>query len=66
VLFRSVALNNYEKQANKLQTAIGNYQKNPTTPKKLKIKVFNMKVKQLQWKVALKKKLLTKLNKPKT
>lgn len=60
-----IALNNYEKQATKLQTAITNYQNNPTAPAKIKIKVFDLKVKQLQWKVALKKKLLTKLNKPK-
>jgi len=60
-----IALNNYEKQANKLQTAITNYQKNPTAPAKIKIKLFTLKVKQLQWKVALKKKLLIKLNKPK-
>jgi hypothetical protein len=61
-----IALNNYEKQAKKLQTAITNYQNNPTAPAKIKIKVFNHKVQQLQWKVALKKKLLKKLNKPKT
>ena len=60
-----IALNSYEKQAKKLRTAITNYQKNPTAPAKIKIKVFNLKVQQLQWKVTLKKKLLIKLNKPK-
>ena len=61
-----IALNNYRIQAQKLDAAITKYKNNPTAPKKLKIKMFNQKVKQLQWKVALKKKLLTKLNKPKT
>ncbi len=61
-----IALNNYKNQAQKLDAAITKYKNNPTAPAKIKIKVFNLKVKQLQLKVALKKKLLIKINKPKT
>ena len=59
-----VALNNYKKQAKNLRTAIKNYQKNPTAPANIKIKVFNLKVKQLQKKVVIKENLLKKM-KPK-
>ena len=59
-----VALNNYKKQAKNLRTAIKNYQKNPTAPANIKIKVFNLKVKHLQNKVLLKENLLKKI-KPK-
>jgi hypothetical protein len=59
------ALNQYEKQANKLNTAITNYRTNPTKPTNIKIKNFQIKTKQLQFKVLIKANILKKINKPK-
>ena len=56
------ALNQYEKQATKLNTAITSYLKNPTSPANIKIKNFQIKTKQLQWKVNVTEKVLKKTN----
>lgn len=55
------ALNQYEKQANKLNTAITNYKKNPTANANNKIKALTFKTKQLQWKVTVTEKILKKV-----
>jgi peptidoglycan hydrolase CwlO-like protein len=54
------ALNQYEKQATKLNTAITSYLKNPTSRANIKIKNFQIKTKQLQWKVNVTEKVLKK------
>lgn len=59
------ALNQFEKQAKKLNTAITNYKNNPTANAAMKIKTFQNKTKQLQWKVTITEKNLKKLNTPK-
>ena len=59
------ALNQYEKQAKKLNTTITNYKTNPTKPANIKIKTFQIKTKQLQLKVLIKANILKKINKPK-
>ena len=56
------ALNQYEKQATKLNTSITNYLKNPTSPANIKIKNYQIKTKQLQWKVKITEKVLKKTN----
>jgi hypothetical protein len=56
-----VALNQFEKQANKLNTAITNYIKNPTAPAKAKINKFQKQTKALQWKVTVTEKVLKKI-----
>jgi len=61
-----VALNIYEKQATKLNTAITNYLANPTSPANAKIKNFQIKTHTLQWKVAVTAKILKKVNTTKT
>ncbi len=58
-------LNQYEKQAKSLNTTITNYKKNPTAPAKVKISIFQIKTKQLQYNVAVTAKLLKKINTPK-
>lgn len=60
------ALNQYEKQATKLNTSITNYLKNPTSPANIKIKNYQIKTKQLQWKVKVTEKVLKKINTKKT
>ena len=59
------ALNQYEKQAKTLNTTITNYKKNPTSPANIKIKMFQIKTKQLQYKVLVTAAILKKINKPK-
>ena len=59
------ALNQYEKQAKSLNTTITNYKKNPTAPANIKIAVFQIKTKQLQFKVSGIEKILKKINTPK-
>lgn len=56
------ALNQYEKQAKKLNTSITSYLKNPTSPANKKIKNYQIKTKQLQWKVKVTEKILKKVN----
>jgi hypothetical protein len=56
-----IALNQYKKQANKLNTAITNYIKNPTAPAKAKINTFQKHTKALQWKVTVTEKVLKKI-----
>jgi threonine aldolase len=60
-----VALNHDQKQANKLNTEITNYLKNPTAPANKKINTFQIQTKELQWEVANTAQLLKKVNKPK-
>ena len=55
------ALNQYEKQANKLNTAITSYIKNPTTPANIKITNFQNKTNQLQKKITIKETILKKI-----
>jgi hypothetical protein len=55
-----VALDQYEKQAKKLNSAINKYRENPTAPADRKIKMFTAKTKQLQWKVTATEKILKK------
>ena len=57
-----VALNQYEKQATKLNTAITKYLANPTAPANMKIKNFQIKTSVLQYKVAVTSKILKKVN----
>ncbi len=59
------ALNQYEKQAKSLNTTITNYKKNPTSPANIKIVVFQIKTKQLQYKVLVTANILKKINTPK-
>jgi threonine aldolase len=59
------ALNHDQKQANKLNTEITNYLKNPTAPANKKINTFQIQTKELQWEVANTAQLLKKVNKPK-
>lgn len=59
------ALNQYEKQAKSLNTAIINYKKNPTSPANTRISVFQIKTTQLQSKVSVTEKILKKINTPK-
>ena len=59
------ALNQYEKQAKTLNTTITNYKKNPTSPANIKIKTFQIKTKQLQYKVLVTAAILKKINTPK-
>ncbi len=56
------ALNQYEKQAKKLNLSITNYLKNPNAPANIKIKNYQIKTKQLQWKVNATEKILKKVN----
>lgn len=58
-----VALNSYEKQANKLIKQITAFKANPTQPVNAKIKVFQHKAYVLQWKVSVKEKNLKKIAK---
>jgi alpha-L-arabinofuranosidase len=58
-------LNQYEKQAKTLNTTITNYKKNPTSPANIKIKTFQIKTKQLQYKVLVTAAILKKINTPK-
>ena len=60
-----IELNQYEKQAKTLNTTITNYKKNPTGPSKIKIAQFQLKTKQLQYKVLVKAAILKKINTPK-
>ena len=55
------ALNQFEKQTKKLNTAITNYKNHPTANANQKIKALTMKTKQLQWKVAVTEKILKKV-----
>lgn len=55
------ALNQFEKQAKQLNTAITNYQKNPTANANQKIKSFQYKSNSLVWKVAVTTKILKKI-----
>ena len=57
-----VALNHDQKQANKLNTEITNYLKNPTAPANKKIHTFQTQTKELQWEVAFTAQLLKKIN----
>jgi hypothetical protein len=59
------ALNQYEKQAKTLNTTITNYKKNPTEPANIKISAFQIKTKQLQYKVLVTAAILKKINTPK-
>ncbi len=59
------ALTQFEKQATRLNTTITNYEKNPTSPANRKIRTFQFKTKQLQWKVAVTEKNLKKAKKAK-
>jgi hypothetical protein len=60
-----IALNQYEKQAKTLNTTITNYKKNPTEPANIKISAFQIKTKQLQYKVLVTAAILKKINTPK-
>ena len=55
------ALTQFEKQAKRLNTTITNYEKNPTAPANRKIRTFQFKTKQLQWKVTVIEKNLKKI-----
>jgi peptidoglycan hydrolase CwlO-like protein len=55
------ALNQFEKQANKLNTTITNYKNNPTANANKKIRALTFKTKQLQWKVTVTEKILKKV-----
>jgi peptidoglycan hydrolase CwlO-like protein len=59
------ALTQFEKQAKRLNTTITNYEKNPTASANRKIRTFQFKTKQLQWKVAITEKNLKKAKKAK-
>ena len=59
------ALTQFEKQAKRLNTTITNYEKNPTASANRKIRTFQFKTKQLQWKVAVVEKNLKKVKKAK-
>ncbi|MGB9980153.1 hypothetical protein [Methanobacterium sp.] len=56
-----IALNNTEKQANKLNSQITAYKANPTKPVNAKIRAFQHKTYELQWKVAVIEKILKKV-----
>jgi len=60
------ALNQFEKQAKKLNTTVNNYKNNPTANADKKIKAFEFKTKQLEWKVKTTEKILKKITTPKT
>jgi len=60
-----VALNHDQKQANKLNTEITNYLKNPTAPANKYIYKYSIQTKELQWEVANIAYLLKKVNTPK-
>ena len=60
------ALTQFEKQATRLNTTITNYEKNPTASANRKIRTFQFKTKQLQWKVAVVEKNLKKIKAKKT
>ena len=53
-----IALNQFEKQAKSLNTAITNYKKNPTAKAKQKIKSFQYRTNNLTWKVTVTGKIL--------
>ena len=55
-----VVLNITEKQANKLNSQITAYNANPTKPANAKIRAFQHKTYQLQWRVAIIEKILKK------
>ncbi len=59
------SLNMFEKQANKLNKAITYYKNNPTVNANLKIKHFQIRTHDLQWKVAITGKVLKIINTPK-
>ena len=59
------SLNQFEKQAKRLNTAITNYKTNPTASANQKIKAFQIKTKNLEWKVAVTEKILKKVTTPK-
>lgn len=59
------SLNQFEKQANKLNTAITNYRKNPTASADQKMQAFQHKTKILGWKVTVTEKILNKITTPK-
>ena len=52
------ALNHFEKQAKSLNTAITNYEKNPTAKANKKIKSFQYRTNNLTWKVTVTGKIL--------
>ena len=60
------ALNQFEKQAKKLNTTVNNYKNNPTGNADKKIKAFQFKTKNLEWKVTTTEKILKKITTPKT
>jgi chromosome segregation ATPase len=60
------ALDQFEKQAKNLKTAITNYKKNPKANANKKIKSFQYRTYSLTWKVAVKEKLLKKVTAKKT
>jgi len=60
------ALNQFEKQAKKLNTIINNYKNNPTADADKKIKAFQFKTKKLEWKVTTTEKILKKVTTTKT
>ena len=60
-----IALNHDQKQANKLNTEITNYLKNPTAPANKHIYKYSIQTKELQWEVANIAYLLKKVNTPK-
>ena len=55
------ALNQFEKQAKTLNTAITNYKNHPTANADKKIKAMQFKTKQLEWKVSVTEKILKKV-----
>lgn len=59
-----VALDQFKKQANKLNTTVTNYKNNPTAHADKRINAFQHKTKQLQWKVTVTEKILKKINTP--
>jgi hypothetical protein len=60
-----ISLNQFEKQAKKLNTAITNYKTNPTASANQKIQAFQNKTKILGWKVTVTEKILKKVTTPK-
>ena len=60
------ALNQFEKQAKSLNTAITNYKTNPTANANKKIKSFQYRTNSLTWKVAVTGKILKKFTTKKT
>ena len=60
-----ISLNQFEKQAKKLNTAITNYKTNPTASAYKKIKAFQYKTQNLVWKVTVTEKILKKVTTPK-